>query len=201
MKIPSGMTEAEVLKKIEEIVNLLAYNFTFGYYGIDDIKQEARIFGMKAMDRYNEKLPLANFLYVHIRNRLINLIRDKFHRNDPPCQICHGAIDGNTNHIDGRYCEKYVAWKNRNTAKANLTRPLDITNINDKTESRFRANNFNNEYDKQEILELLDAKLDVHLRKWFLKMKSGLSIPKNHREALFKAINKILEKEKIIWEE
>lgn|SRR3990167_5419685 len=202
MKIPTTMTEQQVLDKIEEIVNLLAYNFKFGYYDIDDIKQEGRIFAIKALEKYNEELPLGNFLYIHVRNRLINLIRDKFHRNDPPCTICHGAINGMTDHADGKYCEKYLIWKNRNATKANLTQPLDISNLDDNAKSKIQnANNDEEEYDKKEILELIDQNLDLNLREWFLKMKAGLFIPKNKREELFKAINKILTKEKILWGE
>ena len=37
VQIPKGMTEEEVLSIIESVVNVLAFNFKFGYFDLDDI--------------------------------------------------------------------------------------------------------------------------------------------------------------------
>src|SRR5690348_1481836 len=111
MTVPPGMTEAEVLEAIEKAVNALASSFTFGIYDIDDIKQQGRLYALQALatEKYDPSRPLPNFLYAHIRNRLINLKRDKLHRNDPPCKEC---ASGEPCQPDG-HCKKFLEWRKR----------------------------------------------------------------------------------------
>ena len=48
MKIPTGMTELEVVEQIEKVCNRIAPKYTFYGYTLDDIKQEAFIICMEA---------------------------------------------------------------------------------------------------------------------------------------------------------
>jgi len=83
MKIPSNMTEQETLDKIHFVISKISPKYTFSGYDIEDIKQEAFIICMDALDRYDEQRPLENFLSVHLSNRLKNFIRDNFYvKND-----------------------------------------------------------------------------------------------------------------------
>ena len=89
MKIPKGMTEEQVLEAIENVVNSLARNFRFGYFDTEDMKQEGRVYAIEGITKYNPKVgPLENFLRTHIRNRFINLRRNKLTRYQPPCVDC-----------------------------------------------------------------------------------------------------------------
>lgn len=76
MKIPSNMTEDEVMNTIMLVINRTSPKYTFYGYGVDDIKQEAFIICMDALERYQEGRPLENFLAVHLSNRLKNFVRD-----------------------------------------------------------------------------------------------------------------------------
>lgn len=76
------MTHDQVMKQIEVVVNRIAPKYTFGTYGVDDIKQEAFIICMDALERYDQKRPLENFLSVHLSNRLKNFIRDNYYTKD-----------------------------------------------------------------------------------------------------------------------
>lgn len=76
------MTEDQVIKQIEIVINRIAPKYTFGTYGVDDIKQEAFIICMDALERYDQKRPLENFLSVHLSNRLKNFIRDNYYTKD-----------------------------------------------------------------------------------------------------------------------
>ena len=60
MRIPSGMTE-------EQVINT-----------VDDIKQEAFIICIEALNRYEEGRPLENFLSVNLSNRLKTFMRDNY---------------------------------------------------------------------------------------------------------------------------
>jgi RNA polymerase sigma factor (sigma-70 family) len=76
------MTEQEVVHQINTVVNRIASKYTFYGYEVDDIKQEAFIICMDALDRYDNKRPLENFLSVHLSNRLKNFIRDNYFTKD-----------------------------------------------------------------------------------------------------------------------
>ena len=51
VQIPKGMTEEEVLSIIESVVNVLAFNFKFGYFDLDDMKQQGRMYALEALPR------------------------------------------------------------------------------------------------------------------------------------------------------
>lgn len=82
MKIPKNMTYDQLMKQIEVVINRIAPRYTFSTYDIDDIKQEAFIICMDALDRYDQKRPLENFLSVHLSNRLKNFVRDNYFSKD-----------------------------------------------------------------------------------------------------------------------
>lgn len=79
MKIPKNMTEQQVIDQINIVVNRISARYTFHGYEVEDIKQEAFIICMDALDRYDQKRPLENFLAVHLSNRLKNFVRDNFY--------------------------------------------------------------------------------------------------------------------------
>jgi len=82
MKVPTNMTEREVIKEISAVIDRIAHKYTFYGYEIDDIKQEAFIMCIDAMDRYDANRPLENFLSVHLSNRLKNFVRDHHFTKD-----------------------------------------------------------------------------------------------------------------------
>jgi DNA-directed RNA polymerase specialized sigma24 family protein len=192
MKIPPGKTEAEVLAAIEKAVNILAPSFVFGYYDVEDIKQHGRMKALELLeeDKYDPSLPLENFLYTHIRNRFINLRRDKLRRNDPPCRLCHsGSPCGD----DGDHCPKYASWLTRNQAKANIMRPLDLNHISDERENRTRTRaTAAQEVEIDELVQRIREELPVELQATFLMMRDGVSIPKAKRVQVENAVKEIL---------
>jgi predicted PilT family ATPase len=82
MKIPTNMTEAEVMKEIATVIDRISHKYTFYGYEVDDIKQEAFIMCVDAMERYDPSRPLENFLSVHLSNRLKNFVRDNHFTKD-----------------------------------------------------------------------------------------------------------------------
>ena len=78
MKIPPNMTEEQVVKEITFVVNKIAPKYTFYGYDVDDIKQEAFMICMDAMERYDHNNPLKKFLSLHLSNRLKNFVRDNY---------------------------------------------------------------------------------------------------------------------------
>jgi len=172
MKIPKGMTESEVLEVIDKIADRYAYKFRFGYFEADDIRQEAKIIAMDALERYEEGRPLENFLAVHVKNRLNNFKRDKYYRQT--------KVDSNTQ-------EKH------NNSKKHLMEPLDINNIRDENEENMRINDtFVDDFDQQEIFDIINENLDVGFRADYLRIRDGCYVPKPRRERILQEIDIIL---------
>lgn len=82
MKIPEGMTHKQTVEQINVVINRIAPKYTFKGYEVDDIKQEAFMICMDALERYDTNRPLENFLSVHLSNRLKNFVRDNFFVKD-----------------------------------------------------------------------------------------------------------------------
>lgn len=78
MKIPSGMTEQQVIDQITVVCNRISPKYTFYGYTNEDIWQEAFIICIEALNRYDEVRPLENFLSVNLSNRLKTFMRDNY---------------------------------------------------------------------------------------------------------------------------
>lgn len=74
----------EQIKIISKVIDRIAPKYTFGFYELDDIKQEAFVICMEAMERYDTSRPLENFISRVLSNGLKNLVRDKYFRNSSP---------------------------------------------------------------------------------------------------------------------
>ncbi len=203
MKIPSGMSEGAVLAVIDKIADRLAPKFVFGYFGLDDIKQEAFIEGCKGLEGYDGIRPLENFLYIHIRNRLINFKRKHYERIlDRPCVNCPlKAFDislpsecrAYTNKED---CEPYRGWLSINGPKKNLMSCLDIENIDDSTEKRMSAKyDMDSQIEHQRLLDAIDDKIPIHLRQSYIKLRAGQKIPRRDKEEIKLVVAQVMELE------
>ena len=202
MQIPKGMTEEEVLGVIDRVVNILAFNFKFGYFDLDDMKQQGRMYAIEAMPRYNPDMGnLHNFLRSHIRNRFLNLHRDKLSRHQPPCQgcpfydpNCQQSKNKCTAFVDKLECDKYAGWEKRNGAKRSLVEPLDISGIRDEKEKNMRNNvDIPEIVTKSELMYIIDNNLPVTMRADFKKMMEDVSVSKQRRDKVISAIKKIVE--------
>lgn len=202
MFVPTGYAEAEVINIIDSIAKKLAPSFAFGSYTIGDIIQEARLFALEALPRYSKDgaTKLSTFLYTHVQNRLITLLRDKYHRPHPPCSKCHEFALGNTDKScsDSKLrCKAYNSWATRNLRKAQLAK-----NAEPLQEEKAGESNVANQLAAQEIIAILDLHLSTESRKAFLQLKAGQPIRVRQRERLLAEIRGILtEKEFEAWAE
>ncbi len=186
MKIPPGHTEAEVVATLTRIADSVAHEFAFGSYTPDDIRQEAVAEGLEALPRYDPDRPLENFLRVHIRNRLLNLIRKEFKRSDPPCRACH---KGHRCQYAGKgVCDKYQAWAARNNAKATLARGAGEAGAAETAVSDGIAATA----EFSELTARIDAQLPTALRADYLRILAGNHIPKARRLKVEEAVRLIL---------
>lgn len=173
------VSEQEFLEVLENISKRLVYKFKFGYHDIDDMKQQAAIFALEGLEKYDHSRPLENFLWTHVRNRLFNYKRNNYQRPDKPCLTCplYDAKCKVSNSQCSKYenkndCELYESWTKRNISKKNIMKPsyidYDIAN----------SFNFDSIAENSEIIKFLDSNIQAEFRETYLRLKHGEKITK-----------------------
>lgn len=188
LTFPPNVDPEAAMETIERSACVLAPSFVFGYFDLDDIKQTARMFGLEALKRWDGKRPLANFLYVHIRNRLINMKRDLLRRTDAPCRGCHEGRP--CKDAVGTACPAYAAWAARNNAKASLMRPFAMPE--QESGAGVSGSGLLDTLCIEEMRERIDRELPVELRSTYLKMLDGVPVSRVERAAVAEAVRAIL---------
>lgn len=196
--LPHNVDEQEFVRVVENISKRLGYKFKFGYHDFDDMKQQAYIFALEGLQKYDNKRPLENFLWTHIRNRLFNYKRNNYQRPDKPCFTCplfDKTYSCSTNQCskftNKQDCELYANWSTRNETKKNIMQP---SYIDKEPESpKFASNNLIDNIENKEILDFLDKNISLEHRENYLKLKHGLKIPKLQLVKLQQYIQTLLE--------
>lgn len=183
---------------LDNISKRLANKFKFGYHDFDDMKQQAAIFALEGLERYDHKRPLENFLWTHVRNRLFNYKRNNYQRPDKPCIGCpffdkgyKCSLNQCSKYTDKRECDLYAAWASRNDSKKNIMQPSYIGDQEGSHNSLIKDELFTN-IQNQEIIKFLDQNIQSEFRESYLKLKHGTKIPKQQLVKLQKHIQELL---------
>jgi hypothetical protein len=201
-KLPNGVTEDEFLTVLDNISKRLGHKFRFGYHDFDDMKQQAAIFAMEGLQKYDRSRPLENFLWTHVRNRLFNFKRNNYQRPDKPCLTCplydklYSCSDNQcSKYKDKSECELYSSWASRNDAKKNIMQPSHIEH--ELHGSKLQTGDFVEFIQNKEIITFLDDNIQSEYRETYLKLKHGSNIPKQQLLKLQKHISQLMEN--FIW--
>jgi hypothetical protein len=192
------VSESEFLEVLDNISKRLVHKFKFGYHDIDDMKQQAAIFALEGLEKYDNSRPLENFLWTHVRNRLFNYKRNNYQRPDKPCLNCplydptyRNSTSQCSKYSNKKNCELYAAWSNRNENKKNIMQPsyidYDIEHKND-LEHLIQNN---------EIIKFLDENIHADYREYYLRLKHGEKLNKSKLTKLQKHIKDLMESE--LW--
>ena len=202
-KLPNGVSEQEFLTVLENISKRLGHKFKFGYHSYEDMKQQAAIFALEGLEKYDNKRPLENFLWTHVRNRLFNYKRDNYQRPDKPClscrfydKNCSQSLNQCTEYSDKTACEEYHTWNNRNTNKKNIMKPVGIPDLEEQNVSinkLFSSDTILDIVSDKQILELLDRLIPAQHRPAYLKLKYGDKVYRNDLNKLIDCIKTILK--------
>ena len=169
------ITESELVSIINKVVEQVAPSFKFGYYDLNDIKQEARLYALESLSGYDKcRGGLEGFLYRCIKFKLLNLHRKHLRRSDAPdCD---------------KDDKRYKNWEKRNKVKKSLSSPVDITNVllNGKCEDVSES------IAKSELINMIEDNLEISLRSDFLRLLDGATVPKQRRKVLFEKIKVII---------
>ena len=197
--LPNGVTEEEFLLVLDDISKRLGHKFKFGYHDFDDMKQQAAIFALEGLERYDRSRPLENFLWTHVRNRLFNYKRDNYQRPDKPCLTCplydphcHKSTSECTEFSNKNDCELYSSWFNRNSNKKNIMKPIGIENGEDYGGKHHTKGDISDLALNQEIIDLLDEKIPHTHRESYLKLRYGEKLNKADINRLLPVIQQII---------
>jgi len=190
------VSESEFLTVLDNISKRLVHKFKFGYHDVDDMKQQAAIFALEGLEKYDHSRPLENFLWTHVRNRLFNYKRDNYQRPDKPCLNCplyDPDLKASTNQCskynNKQNCEPYASWSNRNESKKNIMQPhyIDYEIPHKDSLDLLIQNN--------EIISFLDENIHADYREHYLRLKHGERVTKNKVLKLQKHIQELMQGE------
>lgn len=150
---------------ITKVINRIAPKYVFGYYELDDIKQESYIICCEALEKYDESRPFENFISKHLSNRLKTLIRDKY---------CRSRTRSEKHEI-------------LNNSKKNL---MDLKSFGAYNISY--EDNLLEQISTSEALERVMDELTPSMRNNFHRLANGVSISSNKKQVLFDRIKEIL---------
>jgi len=183
----------QTMAVINKVAKRLAKKFTFGYYDVEDIEQQARLIGLEGLASYDNKRPLENYLQVHIKNRLCNFKRDNFFRLYGPCEKCQYFDNQCTFYDDINECTSYANWKDANVAKLNLLYPIEFSCVDDHNESNMQDYiDLENLMDQNELKILLNKCIPVEYRHYYLRLLYGCKISLSYKNLVISLINNIL---------
>lgn len=193
--LPNNVSHEEFLRVLDNISKRLGHKFRFGYHDFDDMKQQAAIFALEGLEKYDNTKPLENFLWTHVRNRLFNYKRNNYQRPDKPCLTCpffDKAYQSSTNQCskftNKNDCELYSSWANRNETKKNIMQPSYI-----ETDIVHNSHNLLHNIQNKEIIDYLDKNVTSEHRENYLRLKHGDKIPKQQLLKLQKYILELME--------
>lgn len=193
------VTEEEFLLVLENISKRLGHKFKFGYHSYEDMKQQAAIFALEGLEKYDNTRPLENFLWTHVRNRLFNFKRDNYQRPDKPCFTCpfyDPALKVSTNqcqeYSNKNDCPLYNSWEVRNNSKKNIMKPAAIDDIKEYFADNSDTTDISDKVFNQQVLDLLDEKMPSQHREIYLRFKYGDKVNKSDSNKLLKIIKSIL---------
>ena len=115
----------QIPQLVDEIVDSIGYKFRFGPFEIEDLKQEAYIWAIAKLDKYDGRSTLKNFLYQIIYRQSCNLKRKHYERRSPPCAQCPlnqycKETDSCLEYADRLDCTYWRRWISRNEQKKAL---------------------------------------------------------------------------------
>jgi DNA-directed RNA polymerase specialized sigma24 family protein len=155
----------EQQKTILKVIDRIAPRYVFGYYELDDIKQESYIICLEALPKYDKSRPFENFISKHLSNRLKTLIRDKYSRSN----------------IESSKHEKL------NQSKKNL---MDLKSADG--QHKMYEDDILEKLSTTEAVETLMRELPPSMRNNFYRLANGVSIQSAKKNALFSKIKEIL---------
>jgi len=175
----------ETMEVIQKIMNRLAPKFTFGHYGVDDIKQEIFLLAVEGLDKYDStRGAVSTYLYYYVYSRIKNFKRNKFHRKEYQCSKCN-CTDPN--------CDKCIKRRWNTERKIDLLEAKEAQYIAD--DSRLiEHHDYLEDLAIKELQGMINQELPVSMRENYLRMIDGLYVQKSKRDEIETFLHGIIDK-------
>ena len=194
--------EEDFLNALDIISKKLIYKFKFGYHEIEDMKQQAAIFALEGLENYDNKRPLENFLWTHVRNRLFNFKRDNYFRPDNVCvgcpffdPSCSVSINQCAKFKNKNDCPIFSQSEHRNSLKKSLMKPVNIDH-NNPTDLKAPTDLLSS-ITNSELIGIIEDHMETKYRETYLRLKGGSKVPKADLIKLQEHILEILKIHKL----
>lgn len=170
---------------IQKIMNRLAPKFTFGHYGVDDIKQEIFILAVEGLEKYDkERGAISTYLYHYVNSRIKNFKRDNFFRQEYKCAQCS---------CKDPYCDRCIKRQWKMQRKSGLLEPRDIHVITEDS-SIVVHHDYLEDLAIKELQDIINRELPVSMREDYLRMTEGMYVHKRKRAEIETILHGIIEK-------
>jgi DNA-directed RNA polymerase specialized sigma24 family protein len=163
MNTPKDMTDEQVVDTITLVCNRIAPKYTFYGYTVDDIKQEAFIICIEALNRYDGIRPLENFLSVNLSNRLKTFMRDNY----------------------------FTGSSSENRKKVFQPAQLDFEDHIIDEKDTFATTY--DDLDTKDMINVIDQHIPANFRMDYLKIVNDIYVPKARRQEIISTVKQILE--------
>lgn len=195
--LPPGKTEEEVLRCIERVVRLLAPSFAFGVYDVEDICQIGRMeaIALLAKGKYDPTRPLENFLFTHVRRRLLNVRREFMRTDSVGCRGCYrlwlaGSRDACGKGAEG--CAQFARWRVGQEKRGKVMRAVSVDRVAEHDGALTQQDTVADTAAGEELLRLIDERLPIDLRGDYLRMRAGVHVRQSRKELVREAVANIL---------
>jgi len=195
------MTEGEVIGIIQLVAHKLSQKYKYSYHTREDMEQDAFIEAFRALETYDCTLPLENYLTICLRNHFLNMRRKHVERAETPCNRCALNILGKCwAFVSRSQCGRYDRWKRRNDSKRLLANGVSTGSTNSNKDGSAGSNYDRGENDKslrsveyREILERIEERIPLKIRKQYLKWKNGIKIGAAEEREILEMIGELVE--------
>lgn len=195
-------TYDEIAPIVEDLVRIKSKKFTRGFLAQDDIAQEIRIKCYSSIGSYNpaKGQSIKTFLNVCTENHLINLMRDKFAKFNPPCKnrgCKHYEATGIPTE-EAKSCPSFMKYVSKYVRKCAVRMPTAIEEFwnEDKSSSMFNDKTFEWTDINLSIMEIFKSDFPKDFDRLYIlyqDMMEGKEVSAKDKESIQSVVAKVLE--------
>lgn len=196
------MDKDKVVEIVEEFSGYLGQIYKFGFYELEDMKQEAVLRCLEALNNnnYDETKSLKQYLFMVVKNHFKNLLRKYRQKNEPPCLTCpffDAAMKSSDNQctkfINKNDCKEFSEFQKKCSVRESILSPHDIGSLSEIEKEQLTV-----EYDilenmaDTELYLYIDEHLKPYLRSDFLRLLSGINIKEENKKIIQREVALII---------
>lgn len=198
------MDNEKVIEAVNKFAGYLASVYKFGFYEIDDLKQEAMVRAFQAMNNgtYDDSKDLDQYLFMTVKNHFKNIHRKYRQQNKPPCLTCplydpnfKSSLNQCSEYADKNDCQPFNEFINKYENRQSLLQPSDITSISDEDKNELVIDyNLLEDLAQTELYDYVDRNIAPLVRNDFLRMIAGVKLhPDNIRRVQLEVARVMIE--------